>query len=114
MQFLSLLHACFTGTFSTRLKHGNVKVRMNESLQWSLGSSGQSDEHLGKRMVESLAFAIESVPDMERDWGIEASDARQGLDWIRTKRPDLWKEYGQRLESAATRVGWGTYYGHDD
>ena len=58
-------------------------------------------------MVESLAFAIESVPDVERDLGIEASDARQGLEWIRTKRPDLWKEYGDVLEAAAARIGWG-------
>lgn len=64
-------------------------------------------------MVESLAFAIDSIPNVELDWGSEASDARQGFEWIRTKRSDLWKEHGERLESAAARVGWGTRDGDD-
>ena len=111
-----LFHWHVLHSFETWEREG-ANERIIAMVAWLVRAVGwvvDTDEHLGKRMVESLAFAIESVPDMERDWGIEASDARQGLDWIRTKRPDLWKEYGQRLESAATRVGWGTYYGHDD
>ena len=110
-----LFHWHVLHSFETWEREG-ANERIIAMVAWLVRAVGwvvDTDEHLGKRMVESLAFAIESVPDVERDLGIEASDARQGLEWIRTKRPDLWKEYGDVLEAAAARIGWGTYHGHD-
>ena len=110
-----LFHWRVLYSFETWEREG-ASERIIAMVAWLVRAVGwvvDTDEHLGKRMVESLAFAIESVPDVEMDWGIEASDARQGLDWIRTKRPDLWKEHGEMLETAAARVGWGTRDGDD-
>ena len=55
--------------------------------------------------MKNLSFAIQSIPDRERDWGIDSADVVQGFEWIREKQPELWKMYGQSLESAATEVG---------
>ena len=110
-----LFHRHVLFSFETWEREG-ASERIIAMVAWLVRAVGwvvDTDEHLGKRMVESLAFAIESVPDVERDSDKEASDARQGLDWIRTKRPDLWKEHGEKLESVAARVGWGTLTGAD-
>lgn len=88
-------------------------IAMVAWLIWVVGWVVDVDEHSGKRMVESLAFAIDSIPNAELDWGVEKDDARQGLEWISTKRSDLWKEYGKILETAVARVGWGTRDGDD-
>ena len=110
-----LFHWHVLHSFETWEREG-ANERIIAMVAWLVRVVGwvvDTDEHLGKRMVESLAFAIDSIPNVELDWGSEASDARQGFEWIRTKRSDLWKEHGERLESAAARVGWGTRDGDD-
>lgn len=110
-----LFHRHVLLSFETWEREG-ASERIIAMVAWLIRVVGwvvDVDAHLGKRMVESLAFAIDSIPNVELDRGDEKDDARQGFEWISTKRSDLWKEHGQRLESAAARVGWGTLTGAD-
>ena len=104
-----LFHRDVLFSFETWEREG-ASERIIAMVAWLIRVVGwvvDVDAHLGKRMVESLAFAIDSISNVELDRGVEKDDARQGFEWISTKRSDLWKEHGQRLESAAARVGWG-------
>ena len=104
-----LFHRHVLLSFETWEREG-ASERIIAMVAWLIRVVGwvvDVDAHLGKRMVESLAFAIDSIPNVELNRGVEKDDARQGFEWISTKRSDLWKEHGQRLESAAARVGWG-------
>lgn len=73
----------------------------------AVGWAADVDSHLAKRMVQNLAFAIESVPESDRigGWGIDNVDVRQGFEWISEKCPKLWEVYGEGLEAAATEIG---------
>ena len=73
----------------------------------AVGWVADVDSHLAMRMIQNLAFAIESVPKSDRigGWGIDDVDVRQGFEWISEKRPDLWEIYGERLEAAVAEVG---------
>ena len=110
-----LFHRHVLFSFETWEREG-ASERIIAMVAWLIRVVGwvvDVDTHLGKRMVESLAFAIDSIPNVELDSGAEKDDARQGFKWISTKRPDLWKDHGEMLESAAARVGWGTLTGAD-
>lgn len=73
----------------------------------AVGWVADVDSHLAMRMIQNLAFAIESVPESDRmgGWGIDDVDVRQGFEWISEKCPDLWEIYGERLEAAVAEVG---------
>lgn len=71
----------------------------------AVGWVADVDSHLAMRMIQNLAFAIESVPESEGNWGIDDVDVRQGFEWISEKCPDLWEIYGERLEAAVAEVG---------
>lgn len=71
----------------------------------AVGWVTDANSHQAMRMIQNLAFAIESVPDSEGNWGTDIHDVRQGFEWISEKRPDLWEIYGERLEAAAAEVG---------
>lgn len=73
----------------------------------AVGWVADVDSHLAMRMIQNLAFAIESVPKSDRigGWGIDDVDVRQGFEWISEKCPKLWEVYGEGLESAATEIG---------
>ena len=73
----------------------------------AVGWATDADSHLAMRMIQNLAFAIESVPESDRrgGWGIDDVDVRQGFEWISEKCPKLWENYGEGLEAAATKIG---------
>lgn len=73
----------------------------------AVGWVADVDSHLAMRMIQNLAFAIESVPKSDRigGWGIDDVDVRQGFEWMSEKCPKLWEVYGEGLESAATEIG---------
>lgn len=73
----------------------------------AVGWVADVDNHLAMRMIQNLAFAIESVPESDRigGWGIDDVDVRQGFEWISEKCPELWETYGEGLEAAATKIG---------
>lgn len=73
----------------------------------AVGWVADVDSHLAMRMIQNLAFAIESVPESDRmgGWGIDDVDVRQGFEWISEKCPKLWEIYGEGLEAAATEIG---------
>lgn len=73
----------------------------------AVGWVADVDSHLAMRMIQNLAFAIESVPESDRigGWGIDDVDVRQGFEWISEKCPKLWEVYGEGLEAAATEIG---------
>lgn len=73
----------------------------------AVGWVADADSHLAMRMIQNLAFAIESVPESDRigGWGIDDVDVRQGFEWISEKCPKLWENYGEELEAAATKIG---------
>ena len=73
----------------------------------AVGWVADIDSHLAMRMIQNLAFAIESVPKSDRigGWGIDDVDVRQGFEWMSEKCPKLWEVYGEGLESAATEIG---------
>ena len=73
----------------------------------AVGWVADVDSHLAMRMIQNLAFAIESVPESDRigGWGIDDVDVRQGFEWISEKCPELWETYGEELEAAATKIG---------
>jgi len=73
----------------------------------AVGWVADVDSHLAMRMIQNLAFAIESVPESDRmgGWGIDDVDVRQGFEWISEKCPKLWEIYGEGLEAAATKIG---------
>lgn len=73
----------------------------------AVGWVADVDSHLAMRMIQNLAFAIESVPESDRmgGWGIDDVDVRQGFEWISEKCPELWETYGEGLEAAATKIG---------
>ena len=73
----------------------------------AVGWAADVDSHLAKRMIQNLAFVIESVPESDRigGWGIDDVDVRQGFEWISEKCPKLWEVYGEGLEAAATEIG---------
>lgn len=73
----------------------------------AVGWVADVDSHLAMRMIQNLAFAIESVPESDRigGWGIDDVDVRQGFEWISEKCPELWETYGEGLEAAATEIG---------
>lgn len=72
-----------------------------------VGWATDADSHLAMRMIQNLAFAIESVPESDRrgGWGIDDVDVRQGFEWMSEKCPKLWENYGEELEVAATKIG---------
>lgn len=74
-------------------------------LIWAVGWVADADDHQAMRMIENLSYAIQSIPNAEKGWGIDSVDVVQGFEWIREKQPELWKMYGQSLELAATKVG---------
>lgn len=73
----------------------------------AVGWVADVDSHLAMRMIQNLAFAIESVPKSDRigGWGIDDVDVRRGFEWISEKCPKLWDVYGEKLEAAATEIG---------
>lgn len=73
----------------------------------AVGWVADVDSHLAMRMIQNLAFAIESVPKSDRigGWGIDDVDVRQGFEWMSEKCPKLWENYGEGLEAAATEIG---------
>lgn len=73
----------------------------------AVGWAADADSHLAMRMIQNLAFAIESVPESDRigGWGIDDVDVRQGFEWMSEKCPKLWEIYGEGLEAAATEIG---------
>lgn len=73
----------------------------------AVGWVADVDSHLAMRMIQNLAFVIESVPESDRmgGWGIDDVDVRQGFEWISEKCPELWETYGEGLEAAATKIG---------
>lgn len=71
----------------------------------AIGWLADSDRHIVMRMVQNLPAAIASIPSQDRSWGIDGADVYQGFKWIEEKRPDLWNEYGERIEEAADAVG---------
>ena len=71
----------------------------------AVGWLADSNPHNVMRMVQNLPAAIASIPPWDRGWGIDDADVRQGFKWIEEKRPDLWSEYGGKLEEAADVVG---------
>lgn len=73
----------------------------------AVGWATDADSHLAMRMIQNLAFAIESVPESDRrgGWGIDDVDVRQGFEWMSEKCPKLWENYGEELEAAATKIG---------
>lgn len=73
----------------------------------AVGWVADVDSHLAMRMIQNLAFAIESVPESDRrgGWGIDDVDVRQGFEWMSEKCPKLWEIYGEGLEAAATEIG---------
>ena len=73
----------------------------------AVGWVADVDSHLAMRMIQNLAFAIESVPKSDRigGWGIDDVDVRQGFEWISEKCPKLWEVYGEGLETAASEIG---------
>lgn len=73
----------------------------------AVGWATDADSHLAMRMIQNLAFAIESVPESDRrgGWGIDDVDVRQGFEWMSEKCPKLWENYGEELEVAATKIG---------
>lgn len=84
--------------------------RVTATAAWlirAVGWAADADSHLAMRMIQNLAFAIESVPESDRigGWGIDDVDVRQGFEWISEKCPKLWENYGEELEAAATKIG---------
>lgn len=84
--------------------------RVTATAAWLIRAVGwvaDADSHLAMRMIQNLAFAIESVPESDRigGWGIDDVDVRQGFEWISEKCPKLWENYGEELESAVTKIG---------
>lgn len=84
--------------------------RRTATAAWLIRAVGwvaDADSHLAMRMIQNLAFAIESVPESDRigGWGIDDVDVRQGFEWISEKCPKLWENYGEELEAAATKIG---------
>jgi len=113
----SLLHRNVLRSFNHWELEGSTD-RVSATVAWLIRAVGwvaDADDHQAMRMIENLSFAIQSIPDRERDWGIDSADVVQGFEWIREKQPELWKMYGQSLESAATEVGpWKGHDGHND
>lgn len=84
--------------------------RVTATAAWLIRAVGwvaDVDSHLAMRMIQNLAFAIESVPEPDRigGWGIDDVDVRQGFEWISEKCPKLWEIYGEGLEVATTKIG---------
>lgn len=84
--------------------------RVTATAAWLIRAVGwvaDVDSHLAMRMIQNLAFAIESVPESDRigGWGIDDVDVRQGFERISEKCPKLWETYGEGLEAAATEIG---------
>ncbi len=113
----SLLHRNVLRSFNQWELEGSTD-RVSATVAWLIRAVGwvaDVDDHRAMRMIENLSFAIQSIPDRERDWGIDSADVVQGFEWIREKQPELWKMYGQSLESAATEVGsWKGNDGRND
>lgn len=113
----SLLHRNVLRSFNQWELEGSTD-RVSATVAWLIRAVGwvaDADDHRAMRMIENLSFAIQSIPDRERDWGIDSADVVQGFEWIREKQPELWKMYGQSLESAATEVGsWKGNDGRND
>lgn len=70
-----------------------------------VGWLADSDRHIVMRMVQNLPAAIASIPWRGLGWRGGDADLRQGFKWIEEKRPDLWSEYGEKLEEAADVIG---------
>ena len=113
----SLLHRNVLSSFNQWELEGSTD-RVSATVAWLIRAVGwvaDADDHQAMRMIENLSFAIQSIPDRARDWGIDSADVVQGFEWIREKQPELWKMYGQSLESAATEVGsWKGNDGRND
>lgn len=113
----SLLHRNVLRSFNHWELEGSTD-RVSATVAWLIRAVGwvaDADDHQAMRMIENLSFAIQSIPDKERGWGIDSADVVQGFEWIREKQPELWKMYGQSLESAATEVGsWKGNDGRND
>ena len=112
-----LLHYSVLRSFDCWEREGATDV-VSATVAWLIRAVGwvaDTDSHLGKRMIENLSFAIQSIPNEERGWGVDSCDVRQGFEWIREKQPILWEMYGQSLELAATEVGpWNGGDGGND
>ncbi|MFW0182496.1 hypothetical protein ACN082_03175 [Rothia sp. CCM 9417] len=82
---------------------------VSATVAWLIRAVGwfaDTDDHLAKRMVENLLYAIDSIPVGDRRWGIiDAEDVRYGFSSIQRKQPQLWDDYGPDLERAADTVG---------
>ena len=113
----SLLHRNVLRSFNHWELEGSTD-RVSATVAWLIRAVGwvaDVDDHRAMRMIENLSFAIQSIPDKERGWGIDSAEVVQGFEWIREKQPELWKMYGQSLESAATEVGsWKGNDGRND
>lgn len=113
----SLLHRNVLRSFNQWELVGSTD-RVSATVAWLIrvvGWVADANDHQAMRMIENLSFAIRSIPNKERDWGMDSADVVQGFEWIREKQPELWKMYGQSLESAATEVGsWKGNDGRND
>lgn len=102
-----LLHRGNLRSFDQWSSEGSTEP-VSATVAWLIRAVGwlaDADNHLAMRMVENLPAVIESIPPEDRGWGIDDQDVWQGFTWIRQKQPNLWQVYGERLESAATRIG---------
>ena len=103
----SLLHRNVLRSFDQWELEGSTD-RLSATVAWLIRAVGwvaDADDHQAMRMIENLSYAIQSIPNAEKGWGIDSVDVVQGFEWIREKQPELWKMYGQSLELAATKVG---------
>ena len=102
-----LLHRDNLRSFDHWSLEGSSKP-VSATVAWlvrAIGWLADSDCHIVMRMVQNLPAAIASIPSRDRGWGIDDADVRQGFKWIEEKRPDLWSEYGEKLEETADVVG---------
>lgn len=102
-----LLHRNVLRSFDQWELEGSTD-RVSATVAWLIRAVGwvaDADDHQAMRMIENLSYAIQSIPNAEKGWGIDSVDVVQGFEWIREKQPELWKMYGQSLELAATNVG---------
>ena len=103
----SLLHRNVLRSFDQWELEGSTD-RVSATVAWltrAVGWVADANDHHAMRMIENLSFAIRSIPNKERYWGIDSADVFQGFQWIEEKQPELWKMHRQSLESAATEVG---------
>ncbi|MFW0111093.1 hypothetical protein [Rothia sp. CCM 9416] len=102
-----LLHRDNLRSFDKWSTDGSTEP-VSATVAWLIRAVGwfaDTDDHLAKRMVEKLLYAIESIPVGDRQWGIDAEDVRYGFSSIQRKQPRIWNRYGPDLEGAADTVG---------